>query len=150
MVKQAKEEFIKENLDDNNNDAKKCWEHVNNLLPKKNLNSTISIVDSKDLPIDQENVADFINSYFINIGEKLAEKFDPNDEPNFDDIGNLMGNITTDHNEILKLCRNINVNKSSAIDCISTRILKDDFTVLVDKLVICFNLSFTMGIFPDA
>ena len=149
MVKQAKEEFVKENLEDNNNDAKKFWEHVNSLLPKKAGNCSISVVDNNDLPINQEHVADYFNSYFINIGEELAQKFDPDDVPSFNAVENSMGEILTNHNEVLNLCKNINTNKSSAIDYISSRILKDAFIVLVDKLVICFNLSFTSGIFPD-
>ena len=149
MVREAIEEFIKDNLEDNNKDAKKFWEHVNSLLPKKTKNCSISIVDNDDLPINQDKVADFINSYFVTIGEKLAENFDPNDFPDFDQYDNLMDAITTDHNEIRELCRNINTNKSSAIDYTSSRILKDAFLVLVYKVTTCFNLSFTTGIFPD-
>ena len=149
MVRQAKEDFIKENLEDNNKDAKKFWEHVNNLLPKKTKNCAISIVDNNDLPINQEHAADFINNYFINIGEKLAENFDPNINPIVQQAENLMDDILTDYAEIQELCNDININKSSAIDYISTRILKDAFAILVDRLVVCFNLSFTTGSFPD-
>ena len=60
-----------------------------------------------------------------------------------------MGEILTDTEELLKLCKDININKSSALDYLSARILKDAFIVLIDKLVICFNLSFTKGYFPD-
>ena len=150
IVEQAKEELIKEDLEDNNNDAKKFWEHVNSLLPKETKNCSITIVDNINLPINQENVADFINSYFINIGEELAERFDPNDTPNFDERESLMGNITTNHIEILELCKHIKINKSSVIYYIFSRILKDASIILVDKLVKCFNLSFTSGIFPEA
>ena len=48
MVKQGKEDFIMENLEDNRNDAKKFWEHVNNLLPKKSSNCTINLTDSQE------------------------------------------------------------------------------------------------------
>ena len=60
-----------------------------------------------------------------------------------------MNNITTDWDEVLQFCKNINVNKSSAIDYISSRILKDAFIILVDRLVTCFNLSLDKGIFTD-
>ena len=148
LVKQAKEDFIKENLEDNNNDAKKFWEHINSLLPKKSNNCSINIVDDNDLPLPQEKVADFINTYFVNIGEELAEKFDHTDTPTFNDHYSLMANIVTNRIEVMELCKNINT-KASAIDYISSYILKDAFTTLVDKLVICFNLSFSSGLFPD-
>ena len=61
-----------------------------------------------------------------------------------------MGDISTNYDEILGLCKNINTNYTSAVDYLSSRILKDAFLVLVDKLVICFNLSFSIGNCPDA
>ena len=106
-------------------------------------------MDNDDSPITQDQVADFINTYFINIGEDLAEKFDPNEIPTFDQLNSSMENIVTTPNEVLELCKNIDINKSSAIDYVSSRILKDAFIVLVDKLVTCFNLSFNSGTFPD-
>ena len=149
MVKQAKEDFIKENLENNNKDAKKFWEQINSLLPKKFKNNSINLVDDDDSPILQNKVTDYINSYFINIGEQLAKKFDPGNTPVFDDFDSLMDNIVTSQEEILQLCKDININKSSAIDYISSRILKDAFVILADKLSTCFNLSFNSGIFPD-
>ena len=150
MVRQAKEDFIKENLEDNQNDAKKFWEHINTLLPKNSKNTSINIVDSDNYPLTQDKVADFINDYFVNIGEDLAKKFDPNEIPVFDQVNNFMENIRSTQNEILELCKNININKSSTIDYVSSRILKDAFIVLTDRLERCFNLSFDLGVFPDA
>ena len=149
MVKQAKEDFIKDNFENDSNDPKNIWQHINSLLPKKVNNNTINLVDDSDDPIHQEDVANYINDFFINIGEKLAEKFDPTNLPTFDNLDSIMGDIVTDQNEILELCKNININKSSAIDYISSRILKDAFTALADKLAACFNLSFVTGSFPD-
>ena len=95
MVKQAKDDFIKENLEDKNNDAKKFWEHINKLFPKKTDNNTINIIDENDLPITKENVADYINTYFVGIGEELATNFDSNNTPIYDQIESVMKNIET-------------------------------------------------------
>ena len=149
MVKQAKEDFIKENLEDNNNNAKKFWEHINKLLPKKTANNTINIIDENNLPITKENVANYINTYFVGIGEELARKFDSNNTPIYDQLDSVMNNIETTQVEVLELCKDININKSSAIEYVSSKILKDAFIILSKKLTTCFNLSFATGIFPD-
>ena len=77
-------------------------------------------------------------------------KFDRNNVPTFNQLDSLMGAIERNHDEILELVKNINTNKSSEVVYISSRILKEAFLVLIDKLVSCFNLSFITGIFPDA
>ena len=145
LVKQAKEDYIKEKLENDN--AKNSG---SKLLPKKVNNCAINLIDQNEVPIPNEQTADFINNFFVNIGEELAEKFDPNDTPTFKQMDIMMDDITTNKEEIIKLCSNININKSSAIDYLSSRILKDTFTALVDTLVTCFNLSFSTGIFPNA
>ena len=53
-----------------------------------------------------------------------------------------------ENDELLKLLKNI-ITKSSAIDYLSSNILKDDFTCLINQLTFLFNLSFNTGTFPD-
>ena len=56
--------------------------------------------------------------------------------------------MTTDYEQVLTLCKEINVTKSSEIHDISTKIFKHAFMVLIPQLVYLFNLSFGSGIFP--
>ena len=59
-----------------------------------------------------------------------------------------INHISTDFEEIDLLCKEIDVAKSSAIDLLSSRILKDAFVVLTLQLVYLFNLSLGTRIFP--
>ena len=60
-----------------------------------------------------------------------------------------MGDLTIDGNDVLKVCHDIDEKKSSAIDGLSSKILKHAFLAIPIKLCKCFVLSVTSGIFPD-
>ena len=57
--------------------------------------------------------------------------------------------MTTSLEEITLLCKNINMNKSSCIDNISSEILRDAFLAIPDKIVDMFNMSFELAEVPD-
>ena len=59
-----------------------------------------------------------------------------------------MDNITTNLDEIVKLCREININKASCIEHLSSEILRDAFLAVPEKLVELFNLSFRISDIP--
>ena len=58
-------------------------------------------------------------------------------------------NIRVSTDEVLKVCKAIDISKSSAVDGLSSKILKDAFVAIVHKLTRLFNLSLTHGKFPD-
>ena len=100
--------------------------------------------------IDDEALPDYINTYFTDIGPNLASGFheDWTDNiPNFDDVE--MTNILVDVQMMEKLVRDIDSHKSSSIPNLTTKVLKDAFSVIVTQLVYMFNLSFGTGIYPE-
>ena len=58
-------------------------------------------------------------------------------------------NIRVSTDEVLKVCKAIDISKSSAVDGLSSKILKDAFVAIVHKLTRLFNLPLTHGKFPD-
>ena len=52
--------------------------------------------------------------------------------------------------EIIKLCKEININKSSCIDHLSSEILQDAFLIIPEKLTEVFNLSFGNAVIPKS
>ena len=58
--------------------------------------------------------------------------------------------LSTDYEQVLEFCKEINTTKSSGIGDIASKILKCAFMVLIPQLVYLFNLSFDTGIFPDS
>ena len=75
-LKQAKRDFITDNLKDPSQDPKKFWEIVNSILPNSGNKKVVDLID-KDTgsPIHPENVAEYVNEFFTGIGPKLASKF---------------------------------------------------------------------------
>ena len=51
--------------------------------------------------------------------------------------------------EVEMLIRKINISKSSGIELLSSKLLKDSFLVLSDKLTYLFNFSIQSSLFPD-
>ena len=51
---------------------------------------------------------------------------------------------------MIQLCKNININKSSCVENISSEIMRDAFLVIPDKMTELFNLSFTSSEIPKA
>ena len=56
--------------------------------------------------------------------------------------------FVTDYEQVLRLCKDIKITKSSGFKDIATRVFKDAFRVIVPQLVYLFNLSFNSGVFP--
>ena len=57
--------------------------------------------------------------------------------------------IRTNLDEVLKLCKEININKSSSIQNLSSEILRDALSAIPGKVVELFNLSFELSEVPD-
>ena len=144
-LRKARGDFIKERLDNNMGNSKKFWRNIQEVLPNKKSNSknVFTLFDSeKNETIDTENTANFINEYFTGIGPKLAQRY--NTKWNYDGLNTnlLMGDIKTDIQEIMNLCKDININKSSGIEHLSSEIVRDAFLATPRKVVELFNLSF--------
>ena len=145
-------DFLKQQQEEHKSDPKEFWKVVTSIVPNKKTKGGkiwLNKGDSK-VEVEQEEVADHINSFFTNIGPDLAKH---HKEPwVYFGLRNQheMQDFNTDHDEVLKLCKEINVMKSSGIDMLSSRICKDAFVVLTDKLVHLFNCSLDAAIFPSA
>ena len=90
-----------------------------------------------------------MNTFFTSIGPNLAR--DMRDPWIYEGvtIENKMADLNTDQDEVLKLLKEININKSSAIKHLSSKILKPAFILLVHQLTFIHQLCFRNNIFPD-
>ena len=143
LVKNAKSDFIKENLNEHQNDSKKFWKSLNTILPsgKSNNSNKIQLKDSNDQVIkDYKEAAGIMNKFFTSIGPSLAA--------NLNDPWTYKGKIIevnipdlrTNEEEVLKLFKKININKSSAVPNLSSKILKPVCLALLDQFTFMFNL----------
>ena len=104
-----------------------------------------------DEEISEIDTANYINEFFTNIGPNLAANFNT---PWFYDGAvnqdNNIDTITATPEEVLKFCKKIDVNKSSCIEDISSRVMKDALIHLHVKFAHLINKSLTSGLFPKS
>ena len=117
---------------------------------RKSKNRNISIHDSNNnVDIAHEKTSEFINSFFTSIRPNLAKSLNTKWRYTGEIVTDAeITNIHTDYEEVHNLCKDINISKSSAIETLASKILKDAFIVLTLQLVYMFNLSFVKNIFP--
>ena len=150
-LRKAKADYVKEQLESHSNDQKKFWKNIQEVIPNKPKGAKPIILKDQQqgTQVEVNDTADYINKFFINIGPNLAQ--------NCTYIWNYTG-TTTDQNlsdinttpeEIIEICKLININKSSCVDSISSEILKDVFLAIPDKLCLLFNNCFYTATIPN-
>ena len=153
FIRQANPNFIQNNLNNSQNNAKKFWQNIKDVLPntKDTKGSKIALKNmNQEFFENDKEMADTLNEYFTTIGPSLAANMrDPCQY-----TGNVIESVLNDdfyveNDELLKLSKDIDISKSSAIEYLSSNILKDAFIYLIDQLTFLFNLSFNTGMFPD-
>ena len=63
-------------------------------------------------------------------------------------VGSL-SDIETTKDEIIDICKNININKASSVDNISSEVLRDAFLAVPEKLCLLFNTCFNTASIPN-
>ena len=153
-IRQAKRDFILKELKHNENNAKKFWKTIKTVLPTGNdgLNNDIMLKLGDD-KIDRNNVASFINSFFINVG-KLDKSGVPSKRTLSDDINPHEDMIPyylqeVMEREVFNVVKSINVSKSSGIDNIRSLVIKTAFECLIPEITHMYNLSICTAKFPN-
>ena len=102
----------------------------------------------EDKEVDLKQTADFINDFFVNIGPNLSKNIKEAWKFNGHHTDLLLDDISTNIEEVTKLCNNININKSSCIENLSAEILRDAFLAISEKITELFNCSFISSQIP--
>ena len=113
-LRKAKADFIKSNLNNNQNDPKKFWKNIQEVFPSKpknNRNIILTDMDTNDT-IEADKIADYINDFFTRIGPKLAQKCNRTWEFYGNESRNKLDIIETNPEEVLEICKQININKA--------------------------------------
>ena len=166
-IRMAKREFILQQLNNNENNAKKFWKVIREVAPSGNTKTKqdIFLKDGSD-KVERDQVAQFINDYFINVGNFAvpAPRATPVTLPpsqldlnsthsggqpsieapellNFDDVIEM---------DVIRAVKQINVSKSSGLSNVSSFVVKEAFTFLVPQITYMFNLSIRSSTFPTS
>lgn len=154
MIKRAKNDYVISELNECAGDGKKFWSIINSTFTGDSTKSQaqIQLVDpSTRESVPSEECPNYINKFLTSAGPKLA-----NNIPHvpfkltFSDFLTKMkiNRITVE--ETLELIKNIDIGKSSALDNLSSSVLKDALLALPIQLCYIFNLSVQTGIFPTS
>ena len=158
-VRGARADFIKDQLRNNQGNSSKFWRSIKQIMPNKsgtNNYSKIHLLDENKAEIEEGIIADHLNEFFVNIGSKGKPMNRTSDSP----LNISPGPETEGRDDPLSihpvskreteaLVDKINISKSSGITWLSSKILKDGFQALSDKLTFLFNYSIRVTLFPE-
>ena len=152
IIKNAKKSFLEDEFVRAKGDNKKFWKNIYSIIPKTKMENNKDIIylkNERNENIEIEKSASFINDFFINIGPNLAEKH--NEKWNYFDekVIKSIENLEIDIGQVYASIANIDITKSSGIDNISSRCLKDALLILNAQLSYIMRLSIKSNIFPD-
>ena len=154
LLATAKENYVKEKLDDLEGNPRKFWRTINNISglgKNKTGRKCTKLIDETGVSYENLEAATFLNNYYVNIGPNLAKNHNVEWEKSKCKI-----NVETSFNfswvsewEVKRLIKEICITKSSAIENLSTRLLKDAFEILGFDLTYLYNACLQNGIFPE-
>ena len=158
--KRVKEDYIKSRLEEFKDNPKKFWQEMANVIPSSHQVSNIILYEEDGTVLSKDNTPNFVNDYFSTIGQKLA-----------DDIGELsileqqaihdvmqlhvqrLPGLAINHfsiDEVIKEINKIDIYKASGMPEISSRLVKDAFSIIPDTIQHLFNCSLNTGLFPKS
>ena len=153
LIDNSKQDQITAAYQDNFDGHKKFWERISTLLKPKETGTRAEFVHHATGETVQEgDAANYFNEFFSNVGSRMADAmgFDDDNIPDVQyDVQHNCGRLEIEYSGIEKLINGINVGKSSGIDGINCKVLKDTLLILVPQMVSIYRNSLQEGIFPD-
>ena len=164
LCKAAKSEFFNEQIEFHKNNPKKLWKQFKDLGYENSVKSDSKMV----LKVNGENchegveVANHFNEFFTTIASKLVDKL-PNGKNMYTSNSESVQNFyarrrLTDEKLHLKhvsesfvykeLC-NLKTNKSTGLDCIPAKFLKDAASIIKIHITYLINLSISESTVPQ-
>ena len=152
-IKNAKNKYTIEMLEQNEQNNNKFWKSIQDILHTRNNGTIENIVDPETGKLcEGVEAANAVNNFFNTLGSKISDSLPSiqkpyttlNTECKLDNIPLIT------ETEVINLINSISTNKSSCIDKLPARLLKDALLAIPKQITQLFNISLTTGIFPDA
>ena len=157
ILRQAKKNYIQQQLEIHKNNSKKMWQILNENVRGSQNNKQLAGSFRKDdgeLTNNKSDIADSFNNFFISIGEKLQQEIPPDVEDPLSYIhSNPAHTFTSMENtnaaELCEIIKNMK-NVGGGIDHINAYIFKKTYLFIINQLVHLINLCLTKGVFPSS
>ena len=158
MIQQAKTEYYKTLIEQNQSNSKKLWSYLRELFPKDSKPLPSSIIDDDKKLTDPQDIANSFNEFFT----LIVNKYIPNDQSDLPDFSKLQNFIDSkispdtlfsiplmSETDVLKLLSSLEEGKATGLDGVSAKLLKISAPVLAKSITRLLNLSIASGTFPD-
>ena len=144
IIKDAKINYEKKNIEQNIENSRKLWEIINAKMGKNRYNDNdISEIkmSSNEIIRDKKKIADMMNSYYCTMGKEMSKNIiiPKNKTINLPQMSaNSIFIKPTTKSEVLKIIDNLK-NKNGGIDKISAKSIKIISSLISDSLASIFN-----------
>ena len=153
-IRKAKSSYCQKQIDLHKKDHRKMWKDVKQIDPESKQEVHNLVDETTGIKIDEKKLPEKINSFFVGIGEKLANKFESKQNnlaqgnkitinPNKYDL------VPTTEAEVKYRISEISNYKSSGLTNVSIVLMKGAMSLLVKEFTYLYNLVIETGIFPD-
>ena len=163
-IRTAKSEYLSNKIEENKNEPKNLWQQLKNLGYKNSKKDSSNVV----LTINDENchdsktVSDYFNQFFTNIASTLVQKL-PFSKKKFDLNSDLLKKFydkrnphenkfylkTVSEDFVYKELCNLKIGKSTGLDGIPARFLRDGAEVLKIPVTFIINMSISEKTVPS-
>ena len=156
MKRIAKKRYYELQVDEAQNNMKQTWNIINELIGKKskqNAKLPSQFMDNTDTITIPNEIANRFNNYFTNVGPTLSRQIKKTPKKFTEYLSNKCQNsiflepIT--QSEVEKELMKLNPNKSSGLDDLSPRVIREIGALISKPLTHIFNQSITTGIIPN-
>lgn len=155
IIKRARDKYYAKLIMNSTNNPSKLWSNinaaVNNNTKKQTLINNLYDKDSNVTLSEDCEIADCLNKFYSEVGQKLASKFSVTDNNNnCKFVPDTCILLPTDEMEILDIINNLKPNNSKGPDGISTNVIKLCAPVIANKLAHLINLIFEKNVIPTS
>ena len=157
-IREAKKKYYANQFLTYKNDSKKIWQKIREILNKtrKTSNFPTSFKLDGKLITDKQTIADQFNTFFTEIGPKLANKIDctKSSSDNFKHYlkskpKSVFGFNSVSTDDVQKIIYKLKKKSSTGHDGISTKLLQRLCPIIAMPLTSIINQSLYTGIFPE-
>ena len=153
LINSAKEDFIKDSLENSRNDPKRFWRIKNNsLLKKSNGSEEINLTNSDGVCLTAKDSCAFMNEYLTSFGVNLKQQFagDPTYLYTHYERAPLDRHYEIMAGDLISILKDIDCAKGSGLDYVPSFVIRDAFLCIIPQILYLMNQSLQTGIFPTA
>ena len=154
IILKAKADYYHDKIAQANGNIRLTWKLLNSVIKNSTHNSVIDSFTVNGIKVtDNQEIANKLNDYFVNVGQNLAQQI-PSAQRQFTDYlkGDFPNSLTLypiDALEVIRIADNLCNKHSCGFDNIPVNIMKASICNIAEPLSCIINCSMSTGIFPQ-